>query len=384
MLQFTTTLPYPPEPEQLQLLPDRVEVLLEHRALARAGQLESEQLLDLADKARALGHRTVLVWDVLATDREIAAAATVLADLNPRRFDAVRVQDPGIAWFLKQSEPDLPLQLVLETGNHNLTGLEAWLQRFQPERLIVSNEIPIGELSRMSRSLPVPMEVLVLGRILLFYTPRKLISPVEPASAAGGWLERRVVSEEDRKNFPIVESDHGTFMYYEKELFLLPWLDEIEAAGIAYARLDLKFHKQELLPLLGSFLAKREAPLLEPIKACLSSRLTRGFFKSNRTDKQFTRLKNPHLGSREDRPFLGQVLEARKREYIALSTQHPFAVGDTLYFAIPEGDMLEATVSWISDATGQRVTEASPPGLWLINHRGRVSSGTKVYTSNKV
>ncbi|MDJ0842125.1 MAG: U32 family peptidase [Acidobacteriota bacterium] len=378
-MKLVATPPLPPDTGGLENLPGLSEILLEHEALARGGRMSNDELLTLYQKVKDHGKRAVLVWDILADDNAIADGAAVFRRLGPERFDAVRVQDVGIAWYLAEHFPELPLQLVVETGNHNLTGLTAWIDQFRPERLVVSNEIPNAELSRMRRALNVPMEILAYGRLLIFYTPRRLLSPIDPETDEYDFLSRFVTSVEDGKHFPIVENRHGTFMYYEKELFLLPWLHEAEAGGMDYARLDLKYADPKLLPRLIAWFKEPTPANLEAVKALTAPKLTRGFFKSNRTDKQFSRLKNPHLGLRGDRTYLGRVVDVGKKEYVAILTEQPLKVGDTIHYAIPEGEMPSGEVAWIRDPTGKKVEKTDRPGLWLVNHCRKVSTGSRAY-----
>lgn len=376
---FVLLPPNPPDLDLLKRLDPNGEVLLAHRDLARAGRLDDTQLCAAADRCRDLGLRPVLVWDLLVDDAAMADGAAVINRLDINRFDAVRVQDVGAAWYLREHQPQMPLQLILETGNHNLVGLRTYTEAFQPERLIVSNEIPIGQIKEMGETLDVPLEVNALGRILIFYTPRKLLSPIEPHQDEYDFLARFVTSIEDKKHFPIVENRHGTFMYYEKELFLLPYINDIKAAGINHIRLDFSFHDPQLPERVADWLEQPTPEGLEAVKGLMAARLTRGFFKSNRTDKQFAKLKNPHLDRREDKQLLGDVMDTVRGEFMAIYTALPFQVGDVLHFAIPEGELLEHEIVWIRDAQGQKHERAEAPGLWLINHRKKVSSGTRVY-----
>jgi len=369
--------PSPPDVAALARVPGAAEVLLEHRALARRGRLDDVALLTVADELASTDLRRVLVWDVLADDAQITEGLAVLRRLGPDRLDAIRVQDVGIAAVVREHLPDHALQWIVETGNHNLTGLAAWVEAFRPTRLIVSNEIPVEALGRMRSSLDVPVEVQVLGRLLLYYTPRRLVSPHEPEAA--GYLARWAVSEDDGKRFPIVENDHGTFMYYEKDLFLLPYLAQLDAHGIDHARLDCSFFAPGLIDAVAGYLHAPDGTGLDAVKAYLGPKLTRGFFKSNRTDKQLSRLKNPSLGLREDMAFLGQVVDTRKKRYLALSTQVPVSEGDEIVFAIPEGELIRHRIGWIRDPLGDRHARAARPGLWLIDHCKRVSSGSRVY-----
>lgn len=364
-------------------LPGLGEMLLEHQDLARMGRLDLETLNQSAAQAKARGLRTVLVWDILCDNTAMANSASLLRQLDMSLFDAVRTQDPGAAWYMKDHFPQVPLQLILETGNHNLPGITAWVEAFQPERVVLSNELPLNQVTQIIETIKTPVEIMALGRILVFYTPRRLISPIEPHTDEHDLIQRIITSEEDHKKFPLVENRHGSFMYYEKELFLLPYLQEIQEAGVAYARLELKFYDQAVLGPLQSYLEQRDKEPLDGLKSVLGEKLTRGFFKSNRTDKQFKKLKNPHLIADRDAPYLGVVMETAKKKFMALAVETDFKVGDTLIMVNPEGERLEHQVQWIRDLSGRKLEEVATPGVYTINPGRKVSSGTQVYTGEK-
>lgn len=384
MLPIAISLPRDLDPDTYQPPAWASEVLLEHRDLARLGFLDTSSFCSMLGRCETQGLAPILVWDILADDEALEKGRAILSELPLDRIAAIRVTDPGIATFLKDAYPGLPLQLNLETGNHNLPGIEAWARAFQPQRFILSNELPLDLLSEIRKTAAVPVEIMALGRILLFYTPRHLIRGAKAEALLRESVPHYVTSVEDGKHFPIEENHHGTFMYYEKDLFLLPYLDQIEQAGLDCVRLELKFFSQNpLTSALTSHFQNPGAASLKKVKSCLGPRLTRGFFKSNRTDKQFKKLKNVHLIPKENRDYLGTVVESKKQQYIAQVLEKPIAVGDWLTYQIPEGDLVEHQLTWIRDKDGRPVQQTSRHGLWLVNHRGGISPGTRVYRSSK-
>ncbi len=386
MTVLTATLPRS-QPDQTNLfnLPGLGEVLLEHQDLARVGHLDTPSLIKAAERAREGGLRTVLVWDILCDDAAIAHGGSLLRQINPDLLDAVRTQDPGAAQYILDHFPQLPLHLVLETGNHNLIGIQTWVDVFKPERVVLSNELPLKTIAQIREAIDTPVEIMALGRLLVFYTPRKLISPIEPDTDEDDLLQRVISSEEDRKKFPLVENKHGTFMYYEKELFLLPYLDEIEKAGVAYARLDLKFYNpDQVLNPLANYLQSREKADLDTLRGVLGEKLTRGFFKSNRTDKQFKKLKNPHLDGQDRPSYLGSVMETARKKFMAVMVEASFKAGDTLVMVNPEGERLEHQVQWIRNLSGQKVATAQAPGVYTLNPGRKISSGTQIYARTEL
>src|SRR5690606_27249455 len=124
---------------------------------------------------------------------------------------AIRALDPGIMQFLFEAT-DKPLHFVADTGNHNLIGLKRWESYFDNrlERLVLSIELSRESLKTIIPSLKTPCELLVLGRILLFHSPRALLAPLAGPVADPAWLEAVGASEESpHKGFPLIENKQG-------------------------------------------------------------------------------------------------------------------------------------------------------------------------------
>lgn len=354
------------------------EVLLEHQDLARLGHLDKVETNQAIHFFNSQEKACVLVWDILADDQQIEKGLAVLKELDLANVAAIRVADPGVATCLKSHYPHIRLQLSLETGNHNLLGIQAWERIFAPQKLVLSNELPLSQISHIRSQISTPVEISVLGRILLFYTPRHLLKPIDPWSHQEVDRSQFVTSVEDGKHFPIEENRHGTFMYYEKDLFLVPYLQQIMEAGVDHVRLDLKFFNSNPLgQLLEQHFSGSE--VLALIKSCLGPKLTRGFFKSNRTDKQFKKLKNLRLQPQENRDYLGTVLEVRKNQYIAQMLEKPLQVGEHIVYQTPEGTLLPHQIAWLRDKDGQQLHQTQRPGLVLVNHRRSISPGTLIF-----
>ena len=94
---------------------------------SRLGKLSLSEGLKLAQRAREWGIRGIFQWDLLMTESIFQQKASALCFLQESHFHALRVQDPGaLQWALEKTR--LPLHWNVETGNHNLLGLETWVK----------------------------------------------------------------------------------------------------------------------------------------------------------------------------------------------------------------------------------------------------------------
>ena len=66
----------------------------------------------------------MLEWDILMSEKIFfQLKQTVLSSLQWQFFDAIRIQDKGALNYLLE-KTSVSLQLILETGNHNIEGIK--------------------------------------------------------------------------------------------------------------------------------------------------------------------------------------------------------------------------------------------------------------------
>lgn len=371
MTSFTTYIGSLEDIERVSCLPRVTEVLLEPELLCVRGRLSKEETLALARQARARSLRTVLVWDTLMPQRDFEKTVDALSRWPLERFDAVRVRDLGAAEWLLNEHPDIPLQLVLEYHSQNVEALTGWVQCFgveKLERLILSVQLTEEGMLRAIRSLPVPIEVLAAGPLQIFATPRALISPFlsdsdGPSAPLEGYLS---AEESSHRDFPTVESRHGTYMYLHKDYFILDRITGLESAGLAYARIDLVQHSsaphqaEQLVEFLETFERNpEEAAAAWPRKTIAQ------FFRSNKTTAQFRRLKS-HLHSLRDEQAVALVVATEDKRATILTLQ-PFESSEALTLELPDGKQIACDPFELQDLEGVAQTKVDAEQVLLTS-----------------
>lgn len=384
------------ELKQLLALPalsiDFTEIIIGSTELSRYCKTTLEEMLDILNQAKKAGLSVVLEWDALNVEEKFREATKIIERLPLHDFKAIRVQDPGAVEFVKTHFPWLKIQLILENGNHNLIGLKEWSSYLgsQCERLVLSNELSREKLSAYARELSVPLEVLTFGRILLFYTPRKLLSPLEVniALLSNKFIEAFGSSEESpHSGFPLIENRHGTFMFNVKDLYLLDHLYELEEMGISHARIDLRFDdlfNTEIESLLKLF--KGEVPESElTLKKNSIRPMIKGFYNINKTDVLFTKLKNKRT-QRQDQNYIGEIVDVERDVQLALMIKTTGLDRNALLslkFITPEGKEKIVQLSWVKSSLGIEIETAEKNDLVLIPFTSGVSVKTQVYLNAK-
>ena len=359
------------------------EVILEHKTLSRMGRLDTDSLLYLTGAALESGLSPVLQWDILCTESNFKNCIKLLDDLPLSKFAAIRVQDIGAAEWVRHELPEIPLHFIAETGNHNLTGLLRWHEYFgqQLQRFALSSELPISTLINYCRSLTVTCEILAAGRILLFYTPRKLVGNDESLKNSFDFKEKILVpSDQPQRQFPTLENQHGTFMYHHKDLFLLDFIPELQNINLKVLRLDFRHMEiksdwiKKIDRLLGSF----DKHTVRSLKSKWPSKITRGFFRANRTDLAIDRIKNPHRKDHGE-ALVGCVVEAVKEQHLIILTRKSFQSGKSLLGITPEGRECIISTESILTTDGQPVREIESGNLYKVPHVKYVTAETLLY-----
>ena len=369
----------------------KTQIILSPKALSRFGKSNIEDINSIARKAKENSIPVFLEWDILMTEQEFPVAVKALREIELELFDAIRVQDPGAYEYVIE-ELTIPIHLNLETGNHNLVGIKNWINLGQGrvERIILSIELPQKTLAEYCKQLDVEVEYLALGRILLFYTPRKLVSPAfidhddnkELPSFNSDFIEVLGSSEESpHKGFPIIENQHGSFMFHIKDQFLFSHLEDLAGTGVEHLRVDLRWNDNfNTIEMTSKLLEKMDSELLSQLVKDYPADTTRGYFHVNKTDVLFKKLKNQKL-VRKDEKFIGHVLDAKKSSYVAilLTGQRTINVGDEILFVTPLGKEIATKVHELRNSLKQSVESASKGNLIFLNYTRGVTQKSALY-----
>jgi putative protease len=369
---------------------ESVEIIVGVSELSRYSKTSLEEMLALTGHAKKYNFNVVLEWDALNQEEKFISSCAVIDRLPLHDFKAIRVQDPGAVEYIKHIYPWLKIQLILENGNHNLIGLKKWCEYLgdQCERLVLSNELSREMLREYAKVLATPIEILVFGRILLFYSPRKLLSPLEKKNIESLSIEASGSSEESpHSGFPLIENRHGTFMFNVKDLYLLDHLNELHEMGIKNVRVDLRFddsfnnYSEGVLNLFAGIVSESDLP----IRSRHPRPLIKGFYNINKTDVLFTKLKNKRI-QRLDENYIGEIVDVERDHQLALLIKTSGLDVSSLQeikMITPEGKEKIVQLAWMKSSLGESLEKAQKNDLVLIPYTNGVTVKTQVYLNPK-
>lgn len=361
------------------------EIILEEKHLSRFGKLTIKELNLLARKCKDLEIKTVLEFDILLTENQFSKTLEKFKQVDIELFDSIRVQDPGVLNYILENT-DLKIQFISQTGNHNLLGLKSWKELIADrlDRLVLSIELPKKDLIDYKKELDCSIEFMVFGRILLFYTPRNLLSSLAPEDDE---LKTKEVitalgesEESPHKGFPLIENMHGTFMFHIKNHCIVSNIQD--CLNDFVWNLDLRFDNDfDYLESLTEIMNEKKT--LQEFKDLYPRDYIKGFFNINKSDVLFKKLKNSRL-QREDESYIGEVLEIKKSEYLIIKTYNDFKAEENsqIEFITPEGKKMSAPLIFLKDSAMNDCKEISKGKLMAMNYMSGVWVKSKAYLRN--
>lgn len=362
------------------------EVLIGHKSLSVLGALDSEECHAIAKSAQGSELRPVLVWDTLHADGGIDEAIEAINSLDLKNFAAVRVQEVGALEYLLGLEPKVNIQFIAKSGAHNLESLRGWCRHIgiQLERLIVSSELPKERLAQYIQGVPVPVEVLGFGPVLLFYSPRSLLSwSGQGEQTKRDFLSATVRSDESpQAAMRVIETRHGTLAFHAKDYSLLDKVEELKSLGLGAFQIDLRLEEDmQDLPHIAALIEKWNKSAHSDFVASYSRGLTRCFYTANSTDVLFKRLRNQLLRGGSV-PALGRVVEAIKERHLiieVLGHGKKLTQGQRVKFLTPNGKFLEYTLRGLKNIEGESVEEVPSGEFAIIPYISSITPVTAVY-----
>ena len=369
-----------------------LEVVIGFKEVSRFFDFTKEECLSSAKELREKGHRVYLQWDILMTEDSFGGLfhglknQRLLSEEAP--FDGIRVQDPGLLYALKEINYRGEVHFITEQGNHNLIGLESWIKVW-PERikrLVVSPQLPATKIEEYAKEIhskfAVELEVLGLGPILLFYTPRKLVSPLYGQAEDSVYKVEGTSEESPHKGFPIIENLHGTFMLNTKDQFIFDELIEKESDLLELHQLHWRVDPICGMGDMGLDQLLQIKENYNQLKTDYARPVTKGFFRVNKTDVLFKKLKNHRLQERDD-TFVGEVVDVKKKNHVAvlIKSEAGLSAGDSLKLLSPEGKEKFVEVGKMTNALSVSLERAEKGEIVFIPPVGGISVRSMVYRS---
>lgn len=206
------------------------------------GRFTFEEMTELADYAHERGAEIVIAANAILHNEQIEKAREFLSLAKATGADYLLVGDTGLIQILKDPDYYMPYiydaaTLVASSGQINF-----WSQ-FGAKASFVAREVPFFELERMADEAVIPLYYQVYGATCIHHSRRYLLENYfnymqeDPVKFEDRHLALTIRNQPDT-HYAIYEDHHGTHIFSDNDLDLLPYLNQIAKAQVNHWYLD--------------------------------------------------------------------------------------------------------------------------------------------------
>lgn len=210
-------------------------------ARAQALNFDEGQLSAVIEDARIRGMKTYLVLNTLIREDEIQEAATLASFVYQQGIDGIIVQDLGLVKILKEITPGLAIHASTQMTLHNTDGVEA-ARKLGIQRVVLSRELSLQEISRIAKATDMELEVFVHGALCISRSGQCLLS----GFIGGRSGNRGRCAQPCRLPWQTdCAGACGNYLLSPRDLMALELLPELIAAGVTSLKIEGRLKSPE-------------------------------------------------------------------------------------------------------------------------------------------
>lgn len=171
-------------------------------ARARATNFGNEELLEAIKYAKLRNVSVHLTLNTLIKNEEFENAVNLAIEAYNLGVDAIIVQDLGLATYLLENYPEIPIHASTQMTVHNLDGVRQ-LENMGFSRVVLSRELDINEIEYIRKNTHTELEVFVHGALCISYSGQCLLS----STIGGRSGNRGLCAQPCRLPYELVENE---------------------------------------------------------------------------------------------------------------------------------------------------------------------------------
>ncbi len=347
---------------------------------AFAGNLTAEEISAGLTYAHQQGKRMYITVNILAHNQDIKHLPSYLETLAELGVDGLIIADPGVLRLAKIYAPGIPITVSTQA---NVTNYEAaaLYQELGAHRIVLARELSMDEIMTIKQSVDVQLEVFVHGAMCVSYSGRCLLSHYMTGRSANSgacahpcrYLYRVVEEKRPGQYYPVEEDGRGSYIFNSRDLCLLEYLPQLIEAGIdafkiegrmkspLYTATTARVYRQAIDRYYNNRRPFGEEELwtwMKELQSVATRPYTNGFIEGESAllqdiDKQ-------EMPGRYD--FCGIVKGYDQAAHmIEIEQRANFGPGETLQFLLPNGNIIDLTLTELFDMEGKQLDRARHP-----------------------
>jgi putative protease len=347
----------------------------------RNNQFSKDEILAQGiEEAHAAGKLFFLASNIAPHNNKLKSYMRDLAPIIEMGPDALIMSDPGLIMLVRESFPDVPIHLSVQSNVVNYAAVKFW-QSMGLTRIILSRELSLKEVKQIREECPdMELEVFVHGALCIAYSGRCLLSgymshrdsnqgactnscrwkynaqegretstgDIVPVMVDPAELPVALLEEETRPGelMPAYEDEHGTYIMNSRDLRAVQHVHELAAMGIdslkiegrtksAYytARTTQVYHRAIEDAAAGN---EFDMGMMDELEGLSNRGYTEGFYRRH-PPKEY---QNYEQGaSKSDRQQLvGEILDINDSR-LTIDVKNKFLKGDLMELVMPSGNV---------------------------------------------
>ena len=205
-------------------------------ARASAKNFDEIELKNVINYAKLRNVKTNLTLNTLIKNNEFSEAVKIASYAYKCGIDAIIVQDLGLAKFLIDNFPDLPIHASTQMTVHNIDGVKL-LEELGFSRVVLARELSLNEIENICKNSNIEIETFIHGALCISYSGRCLLS-----SMIGGRSGNRgKCAQPCRLPYELINTttslDKG-YLLSTRDLCTLDFLPDLVNAGVKCFKIE--------------------------------------------------------------------------------------------------------------------------------------------------
>lgn len=357
----------------------------EYGLRAFAGNFSMEELQEGCRLAHEAGVKFYVTMNILPRDSEMEGFLRAAETALQARVDAAIVSDFGAALMLHEKLPELAIHISTQANILNSRTAEYLHQSAGAERIVLSRELTLEEISIMRKNLPkeIELEAFIHGAMCVAYSGRCLLSAAltgrsgNRGACAQPCRWKYAVAEEKRPDMylPLSEDDRGSYLFSAYDLCMMPHLTELQRAGVSSLKIEGRMKTAYYVATVVSAYRKAldllELEGEEAYQAALPDlmeELQKASHRASNTGFYFGKPENPAGadGFSQSMQYIGDIIGREPDGSTRICLKNRFYAGDQLEVLTPHGVRKWIAPKFRNAETGEELETASVAGCELL------------------
>ena len=332
------------------------------------------------EEAHAAGKLFFLASNIAPHNNKLKSYIRDLEPIIEMGPDALIMSDPGLIMMVRETFPDVPIHLSVQSNVVNYASVKFW-QAMGLTRIILSRELSLKEVRQIREECPdMELEVFVHGALCIAYSGRCLLSgymshrdsnqgactnscrwkynaqearetstgDIAPGMVDPTELPVALLEEETRPGelMPAYEDEHGTYIMNSRDLRAVQHVKELTEMGIdslkiegrtksAYytARTTQVYHRAIEDAAAGN---EFDIGMMDELEGLSNRGYTEGFYRRHPPNEYQNYEQGASTSDRQQ--LVGEILDINDR-HLTIDVKNKFVTGDLMELVMPSGNV---------------------------------------------